>query len=356
MPDPSLPTLDQLRVFTAVADTGSFSAAARRLNRAQSVVSYTIANLESLLGVTLFERDGRLPVLTEAGRALLADARRVGLLVDEMRARAAGLQRGLEAEIALAVDVLFPTCALVEVLRDFAAAFPTVTLRLCIEALGGVTQLILDGAAGLGVSGRVAVACPELEWRRIGEVILVTVAPPAHLLASIPGPIPRAAVRDQLQLVLTDRTRLTEGQDFAVHALRTWRLGDLGAKHAMLLAGLGWGNMPAHMVADDLAAGRLVRLKLEDAAEHRFELGLVHRTDHPPGPASRWLAHRLELHLSRSCGRGAGGRGPRSKRTTPLRHVTGRPHQKQRTSASACASRSSRTSSAVGGAWNSSAR
>ena len=297
MPETGLPTLDQLRVFTAVADTGSFSAAARRLNRAQSVVSYTIANLESQLGVTLFERDGHMPALTDAGRALLADARRIGLLVDEMRARASGLQRGLEAEIALAVDVLFPTGALVEVLRDFAGAFPTVTLRLRVEGLGGVAQLVLEGAAGLGVSGRVSVACPELGWRRIGEVILVAVAPPSHPLAAIPAPIPAAAVRDQLQLVLTDRTRLTEGQDFGVHALRTWRLGDLGAKHAMLLAGLGWGNMPVHMVADDLAAGRLVRLTLEDTAEHHFELALVQRTDHPPGPASRWLAERLERAL-----------------------------------------------------------
>jgi DNA-binding transcriptional LysR family regulator len=287
------PTLDQLRMFIVVADTGSFSAAARRLNRAQSVVSYTVANLEAQLGVTLFERNGRVPALTEAGRALLADARRIGLLVDEMRARASGLQRGLEAEVAVAVDVLFPTCALVEVLREFATEFPTVTLRLCVEGLGGVAQRVLDRAAGFGVGGRVAAACAELGWRRIGEVVLVPVGPPSHPLAAISGPIPQAAVRDQLQLVLTDRTRLTEGQDFGVHSLRTWRLGDLGAKHAMLLAGVGWGNMPEHMVADDLATGRLVRLKLEDAAEYRFELGLVSRTDHPPGPAARWLAERL---------------------------------------------------------------
>jgi DNA-binding transcriptional LysR family regulator len=248
--------------------------------------------------VTLFERNGRVPALTEAGRALLADARRIGLLVDEMRARASGLRRGLEAEVALAVDVLFPTCTLVEVLRDFAAEFPTVSLRLCVEALGGVAQRVLDRAAGFGVGGRVTAACPELGWRRIGEVVLVPVAPPSHALAAIADPIPQAAVRDQLQLVLTDRTRLTEGQDFGVHALRTWRLGDLGAKHAMLLAGVGWGNMPEHMVADDLAAGRLVRLKLEDATEYRFELGLVSRTDHPPGPASRWLAERLGRALA----------------------------------------------------------
>ena len=93
--------------------------------------------------------------------------------------------------------------------------------------------------------------------------------------------------------MLTDRSALTEGQDFGVLALRTWRLGDLGAKHALLLAGLGWGNMPAEMVADDLAAGRLVRLELPKRPEHRYPIALIHRTDTPPGPAGAWLAERL---------------------------------------------------------------
>src|SRR5690348_15301627 len=113
MSDAGSPTLDQLRMLTAVAEAGSFSAAARRLKRAQSVVSYTIANLEAQLGLELFRRGQRRPELTEAGRAILADARRVGILVDELRARAAGLTRGLEAEVSLAVDVMFPVARLV---------------------------------------------------------------------------------------------------------------------------------------------------------------------------------------------------------------------------------------------------
>ena len=68
-------SLDQLRTFLAVADEGSFSAAGRRLRRAQSVVSQSLANLEGQLGVKLFDRSGHLPVLTDQGRALLADAR-----------------------------------------------------------------------------------------------------------------------------------------------------------------------------------------------------------------------------------------------------------------------------------------
>lgn len=293
MSDTGTPTLDQLRVLTAVAETGSFSAAARRLHRAQSVISYTIANLELQLGLALFRRDGRRPVLTEAGRALLADARRVGLLVDELRARAAALRRGLEAELGLAVDVMFPTDRLVSALNDFARRFPTVGLRLRIEGLGGVAQLVLDGACQIGVSGWLGTVPGALERRAIGTVRLIPVAAPGHPLAHAPAPIASALLREQVQLVLTDRTRLTEGQEFGVLALRTWRLGDLGAKHALLLAGLGWGSMPEHMVQADLDAGRLVQLVPAEGAAHAYPMSLIRRTDTPPGPAGTWLMDRL---------------------------------------------------------------
>ena len=101
-------------------------------------------------------------------------------------------------------------------------------------------------------------------------------------------------MRDHVQLVLTDRSELTRGQDFGVLSTETWRLADLGAKRALLLAGLGWGSMPEAMVAEDIAAGRLVRLILEDLDAHPYPQYLIHRTDTPPGPAARWLAERLE--------------------------------------------------------------
>jgi DNA-binding transcriptional LysR family regulator len=293
MPDIGTPTLDQLHVLATVAETGSFSAAARQLNRAQSVISYTVANLELQLGVKLFARDGGRPVLTEAGRALVADARRVGLLVDELRARAAALRRGLEAELGLAVDVMFPTERLVCALNDFAAEYPTVGLRLRIEGLGGVVALVLEGTCTVGVSGWVGAGEDGLVRRAIGRVRLIPVAAPGHPLAHAATPIPSAVAREQVQLVLSDRTTITAGQEFGVLALRTWRLGDLGAKHALLLAGLGWGNMPEHMVRADLDAGRLVALALAEAPEHEYPISLVHRAEAPPGPAGAWLAERL---------------------------------------------------------------
>jgi DNA-binding transcriptional LysR family regulator len=293
MPAPGTPTLDQLQVLAAVAESGSFSAAARRLHRAQSVVSYTIANLEAQLGLQLFDRAERRPTLTEAGRAMLGDARRVGRAMDELRARAAGLTAGLEAEVGLVVDVMFPPARLTATLKAFAREFPTVTLRLGIETLGAVVQLVLERAYGLGISGPIGLHTDGLARRPLCEEALFPVAAPDHPLAQLPPPLPTAAFHEHTQLVLSDRSRRTEGRDFGVVSPRTWRLSDLGAKHALLLAGLGWGNMPETMVREDLRAGRLLRLQPEEVGAARFPLVLVHRTDSPPGPAACWLARRL---------------------------------------------------------------
>jgi len=286
------PTLDQLRLFLAVVDEGSFNRAAKRLGRALSVVSYGIAGLEAQLGVSLFRREGsRRPELTEAGRALLADARAVADEVDGLMARARGIRQGLETELALAVDVMFPTAVVAAVLRDFQAVFPTVDLRLHVEALGAVAALVLDRRADLAIAGPDIVDHPELERTAIGHVELVPVAAPGHPLAE--GEIAPGETRQHLQLVLTDRSPLTEGREFSVLSPRTWRLADLGAKHALLLEGIGWGNMPRHMVAADLAAGRLVALCLPEASSFDYRLHALWRKDSRPGPASVWLLDAL---------------------------------------------------------------
>jgi DNA-binding transcriptional LysR family regulator len=294
MPALGSPSLDQLRTFLAVARDGSFSAAARSLNRTQSVVSYTIANLEEQLGgLTLFDRTGRRPVLTEAGTTLLAEARKVSLGVDGLRARAAGLLAGLEPELSVVVDVMLPTATLVAVLVAFRATFPTVTLRLSVEALGAVAKLVLDGTCAVGVSGPLARALTGLSQRQVAGVRMIPVAAPLHPLGTWRGPIPLSALRDHVQLVLTDRSDLTRGQDFNVLSPETWRLGDLGAKHALLLAGLGWGGLPEPMLEEDLAAGRLVALDIEGRGPEDYRIFAVHRTEAPPGPAGRWFVERL---------------------------------------------------------------
>ena len=130
-------SLDQLRACIAAVDEGSFSAAGRKLRRAQSAVSELVSNLEAQLGVTLFDRSERYPKLTPAGVLLIADARSVVANVDLLKARAKGISGGLESELSVVVDVLFPFEAIAESAREFRDRFPRTPLRLYVEALGG---------------------------------------------------------------------------------------------------------------------------------------------------------------------------------------------------------------------------
>lgn len=293
MANPGSPTLDQLRIFLAVVDEGSFNGAARKLNRAVSVISYGIVNLEAQLGVTLFEREGsRKPKLTDAGHAVLSEARTIANDVDGLRAKVRGLLEGLEPEIALAVDVLIPSGRVATILREFQLAFPTVDLRLHVEALGAIAALVSDGTAQLGIGGPVIADDPSFERASAGSVELIPVAAPNHPLAQMKKPASGVA-RNYIQLVLTDRSPLTEGRDFGVMSSRSWRLADLGAKHALLLEGIGWGNMPREMVQQDLDSGRLVELRLPDHRGGIYGLSALWRRDLQPGPATRWLLDRF---------------------------------------------------------------
>lgn len=291
--DVGSPTVDQLRIFLAVAEHGSFNQAARKLGRALSVVSYGIAALEFQLGVKVFDREGsRKPRLTDAGRALLADARAVIDEVDGMMARARSVRQGLETELALAVDVMVPSATIGAVLHDFQVTFPAVDLRLHVEALGAVAALVLDQRADLAVAGPDIIDLPELQRAAIGSVKLVPVASPGHPLAQLEQ-VPAGEARRHLQLVLTDRSRLTEGKEFSVISPRTWRLADLGAKHALLLEGVGWGNMPLHVVSDEISLGRLVKLELPENPPLDYVLHALWRKDSRPGPAATWMLDAL---------------------------------------------------------------
>ncbi|KEC72508.1 LysR family transcriptional regulator [Rhizobium leguminosarum bv. phaseoli CCGM1] len=289
-------SLDQLRTFISAADEGSFSAAARRLGRAQSAVSELVRGLEIQLGVTLFDRSGRYPRLTQAGERLLATAREVVAKVDSFKSQAKGMAAGLEPELSVAIDVFFPIHIIAEAAKDFRQQFPEVPLRLFVEALGGTVQPILDQRAGFGIVGSLPAMPAGILTEPLAGVTFLVVAAADHPLAAIGGTISRAELAKHVQLVLTDRTELSRGREFGVMSPQTWRLADLFAKHTFLLNGLGWGGMPEHAVRADIAAGRLVELAVEDisASGLRLPMSAAYRSDGPPGPAGRWLIERLK--------------------------------------------------------------
>jgi DNA-binding transcriptional LysR family regulator len=288
-------SLDQLRTFIAAADERSFSAAGRRLRRAQSVVSQTLANLEGQLGVKLFDRSGHLPVLTDQGRALLANARAVACDIDLLKARAKSLAGGLEPELSVAVDVMFPVATFTAAVAAFQKEFPATLLRFDIES-SAVIEPVLDRRCAIGVVGSWALAPPQLTHEVLRTVKVPTVVSPQHPLATHRGRIPRTVLAEHIQISHIDPGDISLVFGARINYPKVWRLSHLGAKLAFLRAGFGFGGMPLHAIEADLASGALVQITPEDAPTggHTVEMWAVYRNDSPPGPAGRWFIDRLK--------------------------------------------------------------
>ncbi len=292
-------TLDQLRVLVAVAETGSFSAAARRLGRVQSAISQTMQSLESTLGIALFERDGKTRRLNDAGRVMLDGARHLLRGADTLRARAESIAADVEPELTLAIDAIFPNAVLMASLKALSAAHPCLPVTLYTEGLGAAEQRLRDGAARLGIYSPVTTGVRGLESEYLAAIPFVPVVAADHPLAAETGPVTRDVLERHVQLILTDRSALSAGVSGGIVSPRIWRFVDLSSRLEYLLAGFGWGNMPLHLVEEHIAAGRLKRLDLKEHYGRlvSIHIHVVHERGRPPGRAGRWLVDDLRKRL-----------------------------------------------------------
>ncbi|WP_421681726.1 LysR family transcriptional regulator [Stutzerimonas urumqiensis] len=284
-------TLDQIRIFVTVADSGSFRSGAARLLRVQSAISHAIANLEAELGLQLFDRSGYRPVLTAEGQALLAHARDILLRADAMRARARALGAGVELELALVVDTLFPIEAVTHAITTASAEFPATSFRLDMQALGGPIAALTDKRCTLAIVVGEDFRNPRVALEAIGAVRQIAVVSAEHPLARLEAreSLGLTDLAGYLQVVLVDPTPLSEGRSFGVLSPFTCRVNTQEAKLALIRAGLGWGRLPEWQINDDLAAGRLVRVAIPDLgrrSEVQSEAYLAHRVDEPLGPVA----------------------------------------------------------------------
>lgn len=303
-------TLDQLRVLVAVAETGSFRGAAKRIRRVQSAVSHAIASLEAQLGVTLFDRSTRQPAMTPEGRVLLADARAILLRMDALRARARGLGEGVEPGLSLVVDTLFPMKSVANALAHMRGVYPSVAVHLRAAPLGAPLAWLRDGRCTLAITVGEEFREPQIQLEALTPVPFVAVVAKHHPLADRyagSGPLDPAELADHLQIVQEDATAQTDGKDFGVLSPGTWRVGGQDLKHVLIREGLGWGRLPLWAVEEDLRDGRLIRLDVSALGRRGrvdLEAYLAHRRDRPLGPAARVLRDGLQANLQDALARG----------------------------------------------------
>jgi DNA-binding transcriptional LysR family regulator len=292
-------TLDQLRVLVAIADTGSFSAASRKLRRVQSAISQAVATLEAVQGVLLFDRRGHRPQLTDAGRVLVDQARQVLSSAARFEAVAANARGGLEPELTLAIDPLVPTAPLIESLRALSAKFPDLPVSFSTEGLGGSLRCLRSGSAALAICLLLPAVPEDIIAYPLLRVGMQAVVAPTHPLAKLIHPATPNDLDPHVQLVLSDPID-PAGTNYGLASARLWRFVDLGHRLDFLLAGFGWCRMPEHLVTDQLKTGQLKAIEIQDDPTPRDGLTIyaAHKRNRAPGPAGLWLLEELKQRLT----------------------------------------------------------
>jgi len=292
-------TLDQLRVLVAIAETGSFSAAGRKLRRAQSAISHAVATLEEIHGVTLFDRAGHRPSLTEIGRVMVGQARVVLAGATHFEAMAAATREGMEPELAVAIDPLVPTTAFIDSLHSLRAMFPYLPVSFSTEGLGGAERRLRRGDAALAFCLLLPVVPEDVVALPLLSINLMPVVAPIHPLAQLGRAATRADLDEHVQLLLSDPSA-PDGPSYGVIGTKTWRFVELGRRLDFLLAGLGWCRMPEPLVAPLIAEGRLAPLPVEDdpaRAGPALTIYAAHMRDRALGRAGTWLLEDLKARL-----------------------------------------------------------
>ncbi len=291
-------SLDQLRVLVSIADTGSFSAAGRKLGRAQSAISQAISTLETMQNVTLFDRSGYRPVTTDVGSVLVEQARLVLASAARFEAIATNKRQGIEAELVIAIDPLVPSAPLIDSLHLLGRTFPTLPVSFSTEGLGGSLRRLRSGSASLAICLLLPLVPDDMKAYPLLRTDMVPVVAPNHPLAASGCPVTRDDLEPHVQLVLSDPVE-PGGTDYGLTSARRWRFVDLNRRLDFLHAGFGWCRMPEHLVAASLADGRLIHLQIEDdtAPPDGLTIYAAHRRDCELGVAGQWLLQTLRTAL-----------------------------------------------------------
>ena len=297
-------TPDALALVQAVADQGSFAAAARELGLVPSAVTYRIRQIEDALDVLLFDRSSRQARLTAAGNELLCAGQQLLQDIDAMAHRVRRVATGWEAEFTVAIDTALSCSTVMELAESFYALQPTTRLRVREEALAGTLEALSSGRADLALGVVVEPGTtPGIQSHELGDMLMVYCVAPHHPLASAPEPIGDDVLIRHRAVAVADSTQqrsnavtlgLLAGQDvFTVPSMR--------AKLDAQLRGLGGGFLPEPMARPYVESGRLVVRDVQRSPRRQQRLGYAWRTGGPlgPGRALQWWLAQLESPATR---------------------------------------------------------
>lgn len=289
-------TLDQLLLLVTVAETGSFSAAARRLDRSQSTISHGVATLEAELGLELFDRSRRKPVLTPAGQHLLPQALQVLTQIRHLQSDAQRLAQGEESAVSIVLDMIIPLPVIIQSLTELQARFPAVRWLIHTEMLSAIAQRITEGSCQMGLTGVLPRIKTQMVSQDIGKVDFVYVVSSQHPLAQGNTRVSDEDLAAYTQLEVADRAAAPH---VPLRNPQSWQFADLTTLLGFVLAHQGWAFLPLHLVWPELQAGRLTLLwpQRRERMCTAFSMYSLRLVSERPGPVRQQFMQAFEKHF-----------------------------------------------------------
>jgi DNA-binding transcriptional LysR family regulator len=290
-------TLEQWQALVSVVESGSYAKAAEVLHKTQSTVTYGVQKIESLLGVKLFEVQGRKAVLTPTGQTLYRRARILLAEATGLESAAQRLSAGWEAELRVVVDQVFPTAVMLQALDRFGTESPHAHIELVESVISGTQEALLARQTDLAIG-------PEIPAGFLGEPLLrmrlIAVARPEHPLHKLGRDVTYDDLRAHRQIVVRDsgserRTRLT------VEATERWTVSHMATSIQAVRLGYGYAWLAEEKIGEELRANTLKPLPLRESRERYAQLYLVFGNRELAGPGALRLAELIQEVVRETC-------------------------------------------------------
>ena len=262
--------LEHINAFIAISECGGVNVAAEKLHKSPSTISHSLAKLQQQLDLKLFEQRGRRLHLTEQGAVILKQAK---ILLDEKQSLlglAAHLQQDYRAEITLAVDAIYPHEMLLQALGDFSQQYPDCHIKLHEGVLSGAEEQLLNGLANVCIAYRI----PQgFLGERLIDISFVPVVCASHPMAG-QAAISSRQLMAQRQVVIGDSGREEKVDSGWLRATQRWTVSSMHTAIEIILSGMAFGWIPAHLIQRELASGELIEMNLRFGGEKKASLSI----------------------------------------------------------------------------------
>ncbi len=291
--------LDQWRAFIAVVEAGGYARAAGNVHKTQSSVSYAVQKIEQLLGVKLFEKQGRRAVLTPAGEVLYHRSKDLVERADALEHSAAGLGADWDPELRLAVDIVYPTWVLLHSLRTFGDERPRTRIQLFETVLGGTDEALYERAVDIALTTYIPQGFsgdPLLRLR------FIAAAHPDHALHQLGRALTLDDLRKHRHLVVRDSAvQHTRDSGGWFGADQRWTVSNKATQIAAACMGLGFAWFPQDAIRKELDGGSLKPLPMREGAERFSEVYLIFTDPDFPTPSALRIAEIVRKDVAELC-------------------------------------------------------